>query len=279
MINKLLNQQWIKTTLGEVLTFQRGFDILKKELQPGNYDVVFSSGYGGKHNVYKVKAPGVVIGRKGTLGKVFFINTNFWPTDTTLWVKNFHGNDEKFAYYFLQTLYLEQYDCGSANPTLNRNHIHTLPVTYPPLPTQQKIAAILSNYDDLIENNTRRIKILEEMAQTLYNEWFVKFRFPGHEQVKMVDSELGLIKEEESEVKQVARELLETLKREKLVLDWRKRQQTRAGVEVAIKDILDKLPASYSAEVYEKKCLEVYQHIYENYSERDMSIYQILKLT
>jgi hypothetical protein len=117
------------------------------------------------------------------------------------------------------------------------------------------------------------------MAQTLYNEWFVKFRFPGHEQVKMVDSELGLIKEEESEVKQVARELLETLKREKLVLDWRKRQQTRAGVEVAIKDILDKLPASYSAEVYEKKCLEVYQHIYENYSERDMSIYQILKLT
>jgi type I restriction enzyme S subunit len=195
MINKLSKQEWIKTTLGEVLTFQRGFDILKKELQSGDYDVIFSSGYGGKHNLYKVKAPGVVIGRKGTLGKVFFVTTNFWPTDTTLWVKNFHGNNEKFAYYFLQTLYLEQYDCGAANPTLNRNHIHTLPVTYPSLPTQQKIAAILSNYDDLIENNTRRIKILEEMAQTLYHEWFVKFRFPGHEQVKMVESELGLIPE------------------------------------------------------------------------------------
>nr|WP_199306776.1 DEAD/DEAH box helicase family protein [Anabaena sphaerica] len=76
-------------------------------------------------------------------------------------------------------------------------------------------------------------------------------------------------------VKQVARELLEILKREKLVLDWRKRQQTRAGVEVTIKDILDKLPPSYSIEVYEKKCLEVYQHIYENYSERGISIYQI----
>ncbi|WRH67796.1 MAG: restriction endonuclease subunit S [Planktothrix sp. GU0601_MAG3] len=60
---------------------------------------------------------------------------------------------------------------------------------------QEKIAAILSTYDDLIENNTRRIKILEEMARSLYREWFVNFRFPGHEQVKMVDSELGLIPE------------------------------------------------------------------------------------
>ncbi|MBD2207559.1 restriction endonuclease subunit S [Calothrix sp. FACHB-1219] len=65
----------------------------------------------------------------------------------------------------------------------------------PPLPTQKKIAGILSAYDDLIENNTKRIKILEEMAQILYHEWFVKFRFPGHEHTKMVDSELGLIPE------------------------------------------------------------------------------------
>lgn len=64
-----------------------------------------------------------------------------------------------------------------------------------PLNIQHKIVAILSAYDDLIENNTRRIKILEEMARLLYNEWFVKFRFPGHEQVNMVDSELGLIPE------------------------------------------------------------------------------------
>ena len=64
-----------------------------------------------------------------------------------------------------------------------------------PLPTQRKIAAVLSAYDDLIENNTRRIAILEEMAQALYREWFVHFRFPGHEQVAMVDSEVGLIPE------------------------------------------------------------------------------------
>ena len=66
-------------------------------------------------------------------------------------------------------------------------------IPFPPLPTQRKIAAVLSVYDDLIENNTRRIKILEEMASAIYREWFVEFRFPGHEQVEMVESELGLI--------------------------------------------------------------------------------------
>ncbi len=70
-------------------------------------------------------------------------------------------------------------------------------------PPPDKIAAILSAYDDLIENNTRRIKILEEMAQALYREWFVHFRFPGHEKVQMVDSPLGRIPEG-WEVKQVA---------------------------------------------------------------------------
>ncbi|BAY61192.1 type I site-specific deoxyribonuclease HsdR [Calothrix brevissima NIES-22] len=78
--------------------------------------------------------------------------------------------------------------------------------------------------------------------------------------------EIQLTKQEEQEVKQVAKELLKTLKQEKLVLDWKKRQQTRASVEVAIKDSLDRLPQSYSAEIYEQKCQEVYQHIYENYS-------------
>ena len=73
--------------------------------------------------------------------------------------------------------------------------LREIPITVPPLPTQHKIAAILGNYDDLIENNTRRIKILEEMAGTIYREWFVEFRFPGHENVKMVESELGLIPE------------------------------------------------------------------------------------
>jgi type I restriction enzyme S subunit len=186
---------WQTGVLGDVLTFQRGFDITKKEQQEGPHPVISSSGFQSTHSDSKVKGPGVVIGRKGTLGNVFYSEHNFWPHDTTLWVKDFHDNNEKFSYYFLKTLHLEQYDCGASNPTINRNHIHLLPVNFPPLETQRKIASILSTYDDLIENNTRRIKTLEEMAQMIYREWFVNFRFPEHEQVKRVDSPLGMIPE------------------------------------------------------------------------------------
>ena len=184
---------WKSTQLGDQLTFQRGFDITKKDQEQGPYPVVSSSGPNSTHSRFMVNGPGIVIGRKGTLGTVFHVTSDFWPHDTTLWVKDFHGNDSKFAYYFLKTMGFEQYDCGASNPTLNRNHIHTLPIKYPPLPTQRKIASILSAYDDLIENNTRRIAILESIAQAIYREWFVEFRFPGHENVKLVDSPLGMI--------------------------------------------------------------------------------------
>ena len=82
---------------------------------------------------------------------------------------------------------------GAAQPQANAQVLTSFPIPLPPLPTQCKIAAILSTYDDLIENNTRRIKILEDMAHTLYQEWFVHFRFPGHENVPMVESPLGPI--------------------------------------------------------------------------------------
>ena len=81
------------------------------------------------------------------------------------------------------------------NSNVNKTAFENIEIEVHELPTQQKIASILTAYDDLIENNTRRIKILEEMARSHYHEWFVNFRFPGYEQVKMVDSELGLIPE------------------------------------------------------------------------------------
>lgn len=189
------NSGWLPRTLGEVTTLQRGFDITKAEQKAGSIPVVSSSGVTSYHDEHKVTGPGVVIGRKGSLGTAFYLPGNFWPHDTTLWVKDFHGNDPKYCYYLLKTLRLERFDAGASNPTLNRNHVHGLPVSIPPIPTQRRIASILSAYDDLIENNTRRIAILEEMARRIYEEWFVRFRFPGHEQVKMVESELGLIPE------------------------------------------------------------------------------------
>ncbi|EHH0683507.1 restriction endonuclease subunit S [Vibrio vulnificus] len=167
--------------LGEVVTFQRGFDITKKEQTEGDVPIISSSGIGSFHNKHKVEGPGVIIGRKGTLGTVHYYPDNFWPHDTTLWVKDFKGNNPRFIYYFLQTLHLENFDTGSSNPTLNRNHIHKIKVLFPENHIQDKVAAILSAYDDLIENNKHRITALENMAEEIYREWFVRFRFPGYQ--------------------------------------------------------------------------------------------------
>jgi type I restriction enzyme S subunit len=101
----------------------------------------------------------------------------------------------RFVYHLLryEAASIKSIAGGAATPIVNKTVFSNHAVRVPSLPTQRKIAAILSAYDDLIENNTRRIKILEEMAQALYREWFVNFRFPGHEKVKMVASPLGPI--------------------------------------------------------------------------------------
>jgi type I restriction enzyme S subunit len=99
-----------------------------------------------------------------------------------------------YAYLFRSTLIRQALSmCGGGTniSNLNQGILERLEVPMPAMPTQERIASVLSAYDDLIENNTRRIKILEEMAQMLYREWFVNFRFPGHRKVKMVESELG----------------------------------------------------------------------------------------
>lgn len=174
-------------TLGEVLTLQRGFDITKDAQTDGIVPIISSSGISSYHNKWKVKGPGVIIGRKGTLGTVHYVQCPYWPHDTTLWVKDFKGNDPRFLSYFLRTLKLENFDVGASNPTLNRNHIHKLQIVFPTeVAIQRRIAAILSSYDELIESNQRRVSILERIAEQIYREWFVRLRFPGHHDAKIV---------------------------------------------------------------------------------------------
>lgn len=177
----------IKVRLDDLVTLQRGFDITKKEQVNGNVPVISSGGIASYHNQAKVKGPGVVIGRKGTLGKVFYSDVDFWPHDTSLWVKDFHGNDPKFIYYLLQILHFEKFDAGAANPTLNRNHVHSLKFYAPKFEDRPKIASILTAYDDLIETNNQRINLLNEMAEEIYKEWFVRLRFPGYKESKFYD--------------------------------------------------------------------------------------------
>src|SRR6266851_7059697 len=137
-----MNPKWKFCLFGDVVTLQRGFDITKKEQKQGSVPVISSSGISSYHDTAKVNGPGVIIGRKGSLGTVFYAEEDYWPHDTTLWVKDFHDNSPKFTYYFLNTLNLANLDVGASNPTLNRNHVHLLSVYWPPLPIQRQIAAI-----------------------------------------------------------------------------------------------------------------------------------------
>lgn len=183
---------WETKSLSNIITFQRGFDLPKSKFEHGIYPVVGSTGIIGYHNKPKVTAPGVVTGRSGSLGVFQYLDVNFWPHNTSLWVKDFKGNHPKFIYYFLHQFDFKKLNAGAAVPTLNRNTLSSINVTYTKsLQTQKHIAEILSAYDDLIENNLKRIKLLEQAAQNIYKEWFVNMRFPGHENTP-INSETGL---------------------------------------------------------------------------------------
>ena len=182
---------WKTYKLGEVATLQRGFDLPNTKRSEGKYPVIAASGFSTWHNEFKVKAPGVTTGRSGTLGQVHYVKDDFWPLNTSLWVKDFNGNNERFIYYFLQTLNFEEYNSGTSVPTLNRNDVHKLDVTIPDLLEQQSIASILSAIDDKIENNLAINKTLEEMAMALYKHWFVDFG--PFQDGEFVESELGMI--------------------------------------------------------------------------------------
>ena len=135
-----------------------------------------------------VDGPGVVTGRYGTLGEVFYIPGKFWPLNTSLYVEDFKGNDPRFVAYYLRTILSANFNSAGAVPGVNRNVLHKLAVPSPPkeVGTQRKIAAILTAYDDRIEINKRRIAILEKMAEEIYREWFVRMRFPAYQDTKYI---------------------------------------------------------------------------------------------
>ncbi|MFD5218288.1 restriction endonuclease subunit S [Streptomyces tendae] len=159
---------WQLSPIGDVLTLQRGFDITRATQRSGDVPVVSSGGVGSYHDTAAATGPGVVIGRKGTLGKVFFIENDYWPHDTTLWVKDFKGSKPRFVYYFFQTLRLEQHDVGSSNPTLNRNHVHPIVVPWPCVHEQKAIAEVLGALDDKIALNEQNAAAALELAGCLY---------------------------------------------------------------------------------------------------------------
>lgn len=185
-----------ETQLKEIITLKYGKGLPERQRENGPYPIYGSGGVVGYHKEWLIKGPGIIVGRKGSIGTIYFESKNFYPIDTVFYVELLSDETNlKFIYYLLQQMNFKSLNSDAAVPGLNRDVAMKQLCYVPPLPTQREIAAILSAYDDLIENNTRRIAILEEMAQALYREWFVHFRFPGSEKKSMVESALGMIPE------------------------------------------------------------------------------------
>jgi type I restriction enzyme S subunit len=175
---------WRVGTIGDLVALQRGHDLVGSEQVPGEVPVVGSAGPNGFHNVAIAKGPGVTIGRSGgSIGRVTYVPTDYWPHNTCIYVTDFKGNHPRFVAYMLGRLNLAQLNSGAAQPSLNRNFVYGVQIRFPDPMQQAEIAAALAAFDDLIEINRRRIQLLDQSARLLYQEWFAHLRFPGHEHV------------------------------------------------------------------------------------------------
>ena len=172
---------WKTCQLGDLITFQRGHDLPKSKMKGGIYPVVGSNGIIGYHDEYTTESPSITIGRSGNVGKPFLYKGRSWSHNTSLYIREYKDIDPIFIYYFLQTLDLGNYAGGSAVPTLNRNHIHTLTVTVPVDKNEQRqIASVLSVLDDKIEQNTEINENLAEQAQGVLYHFMDKQPYQLH---------------------------------------------------------------------------------------------------
>ncbi|CAH7344472.1 Type I restriction-modification system, specificity subunit S [Vibrio chagasii] len=208
-----MNCNWIEIPLGDFIEFKRGYDLPKSKRLKGDKPIISSAGLSDYHSESKVTSPGVVTGRYGTIGEVFYIEEDFWPLNTTLYVKDFKGNCPEFVYYLLKTFDFHKYSDKAAVPGVNRNHLHMEKVCVPSdYVWQERIASYISKFDKKITLSAQTDQTLEEMAQAIFKSWFVDFdpvkaKMNGEQPEgmdaitaslfpeKLVESELGLIPE------------------------------------------------------------------------------------
>ena len=165
---------WNIERFEEFAMLQRGYDLPVQNRIRGEYELVTSNGVTDTHNQFKVKGPGIVTGRSGTLGKVFYIEKDFWPLNTTLYIKNFHGNNKKFIYYKIQSFNISRFGTGTGVPTLNRNNVHKELIAIPGYIEQQEIAEIISIVDEKISVNkiikTKLVLLKMGLMQDIFSQ-------------------------------------------------------------------------------------------------------------
>ena len=194
------SNQWKELYFKEITELSYGKGLPAKKRIFGKYNVYGSGGIVGKHSSYLVEGPGIIIGRKGTVGSVYFEKNPYFPIDTTYYIENSPNYDIKYLFYSLCNANLSKMNTHSAVPGLNRDNLYHKKFKVPKIEEQKKIANILSSLDEKIEVNNQTNKNLEQMAQAIFKHWFIDFEFPNEngEPYKssggeMVDSEIGQI--------------------------------------------------------------------------------------
>ncbi|KJJ85522.1 restriction endonuclease subunit S [Candidatus Omnitrophus magneticus] len=184
----MANREQLKqAAVGDYIELVYGGGLPERNRKRGKYPVYGSNGVVGYHDQSLVQGPGIIVGRKGTVGQVTLSKSDFWPIDTTYYVKLKRDGDIFFWFYLLQTLGLSQMNSHSAVPGLNRDNVYNIVREIPCPAEQRSIAKILCDLDEKIELNHQMNKTLEAIGQALFKRWFVDFEFPGHEKTRVVN--------------------------------------------------------------------------------------------
>ena len=159
---------WVTKHLGDIVVLQRGFDLAKSKRTPGPFPILSAGKQGGTHVNAKVEGPGFAIGRATNLGKPQWSESDYWPLNTTLFAKDFKGNNPRWLFHLFEILDLTGYDSGSVQPMLNRNYIEKVPVRVPPRDVQNAIVEVLGALDDKIAANNEVVSASNELIRNLY---------------------------------------------------------------------------------------------------------------
>lgn len=163
-------EDWHILPFGEFATLQRGFDLPLSRRQFGDVPVLAAGGCIDHHDRARASGPGVVTGRSGTIGKVTYVEDDFWPLNTTLYVKDFHGNLPHFVAYFLEYFDLARFATGTGVSTLNRNRVHQERVVIPGLAEQRRVVDILGTVEAAIEAAQQVIRQDARLGRGLKNQ-------------------------------------------------------------------------------------------------------------
>jgi type I restriction enzyme, S subunit len=159
--------EWQDGILLDLCELKRGYDLPTAQRSSGLIPIISSSGISGYHSMPMAEPPGVVTGRYGTIGEVFFINDPYWPLNTALYVRDFKGNSPRFVYYMLREIDFLKYSDKAAVPGINRNHLHEATIILPPRPVQEAFERLLTPLWLRQDANNAETALLSAMRDTL----------------------------------------------------------------------------------------------------------------